>query len=136
MACSKYDELICPGDEEWIGRDEKRVDLLLCDGGERRVDFAACAGVQDMDRALKCLSRLLHIFQLERTSGKVWIYEHADHGSSGDQLLEQPKALSLELSGQVAHAGDVAARSVHAGDKADLDRVDPAMEHNRYRRGC
>src|SRR5262249_15558088 len=95
MACRKYDELICSGEEEWIARDEKRVDLLLGDGGERRVDFVAGASVQDMDRALKCLSRLLHIFQLERTSRKVWIYEHADHGRSGDQLVEQPKALSL-----------------------------------------
>src|SRR5262245_22652126 len=125
MACCKYDELICPGDEEWIARDEKRVDL-----------FVAGAGVQDMDRALKCLSRLPHIFQLERTSRKVWIYEHADHGRSGDQLVEQPKALSLQLSGHEAHAGDVVAWSVHAGDKAELDWVAPAMEHNRYRRGC
>ena len=40
------------------------------------------------------------------------------------------------VGGEKAHAGDVAARPVEAGDEAVRDRVAAGREDDRHRRGC
>ena len=46
-------------------------------------------------------------------------------GRRRDQLVQQLQPLRPQLQVQIAHARDVAARPVQAGDKAELDRIVP-----------
>jgi hypothetical protein len=53
----------------------------------------------------------------------------------GTQFVQQGQPLRRQLCVQQAHAGEVAARPVQAGDKAELDRVEAHDEHDRNSRG-
>ena len=49
--------------------------------------------------------------------------------------MQQFQPLRRDLNGQLGYARDIAARSVKAGDEAELDRVAACFEHDRNRRG-
>jgi hypothetical protein len=49
----------------------------------------------------------------------------------GDQLVQQRQTLRCQLGAQVAHAREVAARPIQAGDKAKFDRVEAHEEYDR-----
>src|SRR5215471_1134910 len=135
MACRKCDELGQPTEEEWIASDKERAGSLLGDGSERRVDFAAGTGIQDMHRVPECAGHLLHISQLERGSRIVWVYEHADRGSLGKQLVEQLQLLGYQSAAEESHPRDIARRPVEAGYEPEIHRVIAGREDDRYRRG-
>src|SRR5262249_5377363 len=108
MACCKCDKLGQPAEEKWITTDEQCVGSLLGDGGKRRVDFCAIAGVQDLHRVPECASRFLHISQLERASREVRIYEYADRGSLRKQLVEQLQLLGYHSAAEESHPRNIA----------------------------
>ncbi len=67
--------------------------------------------------------RYLHIVEF---NGDIWVlrvHENANTGVLGYDLPQQFEQLRIELSGEKAYAGDVAVRSVKAGDKAKGDRI-------------
>ena len=49
--------------------------------------------------------------------------------------MQQLQAFGTDRTGEQAHAGDVAAGPVHAGDKAERDRIAADEKHDRYGRG-
>ncbi len=61
--------------------------------------------------------------------------EQRNDGGRGDQLVQQLQPLRRQLRVQQAHAGEIAARPVQAGDKAELDRIEAHDEHDRNGRG-
>src|SRR5262245_3776792 len=64
------------------------------------------------------------------------IDECTDNLCRWDDLVQQFQSLRLEFLPQRGHARDVAARSVQAGDQAELHRITPGREDDRDRRGC
>ena len=68
--------------------------------------------------------------------GSVRVHEHGNCCRLGHELAQQLQPLRAQHAGEKAHARDVAARPVEAGDQALLDRVAPAREDDRHRRGC
>ena len=66
----------------------------------------------------------------------VWVAQHGDDGSRGNQLVQQPEQLGRQGSNDKDDARDVAARSVEACDQASSDRIGSHDEYDRRRRGC
>jgi len=73
-------------------------------------------------------------------AASIWIGEHGNHGSIGNEFVQQAKRLAGDQGGEEAHARDIATRPIEAGNVALLDRVASAREHNRNglcrRHGC
>ena len=69
-------------------------------------------------------------------SGSGRVDEQGHDGCCGDQLMQQLQSLRPDLHVQDAHAREVAARSVQAGDKSKRERIEPDHEDDRNRRGC
>ena len=65
----------------------------------------------------------------------VRVHQHADGRRLGHELAQQLQPLRPQHAGEKAHAGDVAARPVEAGDEAVPDRIAPGREDDRNRRG-
>ena len=82
------------------------------------------------------VSGCLRIFSLGL--GNNWarlVDEQGDSGGGGDQLMQQLQPLRHEFCIPDSHAGEIAARSIQAGNKAKLNRVPGNAENDRNRRG-
>jgi hypothetical protein len=54
----------------------------------------------------------------------------------GEQLVQQLHSLPTQFRVQRGHSGEVAPRSVQAGNETDLNRIGASNEDNGNRRGC
>ena len=80
-------------------------------------------------------SRCLHLLRgCLGNSGIGWIDEDGDDARGGDQLVQQLQPFRRYLPVRLGHACDVAARTVKAGDEAELHRVAGRFEDDRN--GC
>ena len=135
MARCQRHELLAPAVEERIAADEERAGMQFDEGGEGGVDLAFGGGLQDRElhplaRAASCTSRMM------RSARRiVRVHQQGDHPGLGNQLGQQLKPLGRQLAGEIAEAGEVAARPGETGDQAGLDRVAAADEDDRDRRG-
>ena len=68
--------------------------------------------------------------------GVVRVHEQGNNLGLGNQLGYQLEPLEVQLGGEVAEAGQVAAGSGETGDQAGRDRIADTGEDDRDRRGC
>src|SRR5262249_42429991 len=61
--------------------------------------------------------------------------QHRDASDSGNELAQQLQPLGSQEPAHETHAGDVAARSVEAGNQPVHDRIAASRVYDRHRRG-
>ena len=66
----------------------------------------------------------------------VRVHQQADQLSRGYKFVQLPQPLGNHIDGGEGHAGNVAARPVHAGDEAGPYRIAADHEDDRRRRRC
>ena len=81
-------------------------------------------------------TRFLQVSQLSLEFKIVWVAQHGDDGSRGNQFVQQPEQLGRQGSNDKDDARDVAAGSVEACDQARSDRIGSHDEYDWRRRGC
>jgi hypothetical protein len=91
---------------------------LLEQGCERSIEVPFAARMQDMKREPARAGRGLHVSRQSLGVGIGRIDEQRNNGGLGDQLVQQRQTLWCQLRAQVAHAREVAAGPIQAGDKA------------------
>ena len=136
MAERQCAELFAPADEQCIGSDHEPVGPQLGQGCEYRIEVALGAGVQDMELQPEGAGRRLQVFRYglcNKGAGRV--DEKRNDVRRGYQLAQQFQPLRPQLRVHVGHAGDIAARSVEAGDKSSRDRISSDLEYDGNRRG-
>jgi hypothetical protein len=89
-----------------------------------------------MDLQPKGMGRRLQVSRLGLGKRIGRINESGNDGRRGHELVQHLQLLLGQLHAQRGHAGDVAARPIQAGDKANLDRVAPYRKDDRDRCGC
>jgi hypothetical protein len=110
------------------------AETLLGQGSESRIDFARGAGLCDDQFSSERSGCRLRVFRVGLGIGIVRVDQHAEGSAPGRPLAQQLQPLRHQLVDQEAHAGEVAAGPVEAGDEAQLDRVAAGHEDNRKRR--
>jgi hypothetical protein len=100
--------------------DQQRASAGLDDRREGSIDFAFCSGFHDQDLPPERAGRHLHVPQQRLDVSIVRIPQQGDDGRLGKQLMQQFQPLCVHKVRGIAHAGDVAARPVEAGDEAAL----------------
>src|ERR1700682_3383407 len=123
-------------ERERAGTDEQRISLALNEGGKGRLDVTVTADIENNELLPDWERSALYVSSLRLGIWAVWIHEHADCCRIGHELTQQLQSFCPDLAGEKAHARDVAARSVNARYEAVPDRVAPADEDDRHRRGC
>ena len=74
--------------------------------------------------------RLPHFLRLGFRLRIVRVDEGGDRRCLGHQFVQQLQTFSVQRSPDQAHAGDIAARSIEAGDEAGLDWIGGTDEDN------
>ena len=114
----------------------QRADATLSRICERRIDFVFRAGPQHIQPQAKHLGGAprFGLDSLRRRASRI--HQNGNGVATRNHLVEQLKALCCETRIEIAHAGEIAARSVQTGHEAGGDRVDAADKHDRDRRRC
>src|SRR5262249_4630340 len=110
---------------------EQRASSYAAQRIERGVDLGFAARMDNLNLSAKLLrgiERIPHIPLGDRIS---WVDEKADQGRGGHQVAQKPDLLCRQPSKQRGHAGDIAARTVQACDKATRDWILAGKEDNR-----
>src|SRR5262249_47179452 len=130
MARRERNELLNPAVKKNIVTDEQRPGSCLDEIHERGVDLAVGAHFQylyfypdDRGRRLAVSSHYLG-FRTAR------ILKSADPRNDGYQLVQLRDPLGPEFNDDLVEAFQVAARSIEAGNEAELHRVSADTEHN------
>ena len=136
MACRQGGELSAPAIEEGIGADHETAGSLLDQGCECRFELALAACPQHKDLQPEGAGRRLQVSSIGLGENRIGrVDEERNDGFAGQQVMQQLKLLLRYHAGQCGDAREVAARSVQAGDKSNLDRVGAGHEDDRNRRG-
>src|SRR5439155_25144432 len=130
-------QLIAPSVEERIAADEERVDPLLDEAREGRVDLAVAARVLDVEMQPKYACCRLRVARLGLRTWICRVDEEADRSGYRHQLVQQLQPFRREFVAKEAHACDIATRPVEAGNETKFDRVAAGGENdwNGRRRG-
>ena len=126
-----------PADEKGVGADEEGVGPLAHKCCEGRIDFAAGAGVEDLDLQPHGAGSRFHVSQRglgNRSIGRI--DEHGHASGCGHQLTQEVQPLCRQLTIEKIDPCQVAARPGEAGDKTKPDRVFVDDEDDGDRRGC
>jgi hypothetical protein len=99
--------------------------------GERCVELAFGAGMQDVDLQPERMRRLLHVSRLGLGSRILRVHERTDNLGCGYQIVQQSQSFRHQLGTQLGHAGDVAIRPIEAGHQAERDWVTGRIEDDR-----
>ena len=105
-------------------------------GCKGRIDVSYGARVQDMESQPQRAGRCLQISRLNIAPGKSRVDERGYSPRLGEQLVQQLQSLPTQFRVQRCHSGEVAARSVQAGNETDLNRIGASDEDNGNRGGC
>ena len=136
MASRQRDDPFPLGVQKRPGPDEQRAGPALDDRCKGGLDVAGGRGIENEELLPDRLRRGLHVASLRRGRRSVRVHERGNRRRLGHELPQQLQSLRPQHAAEKAHAGDVAARPVEAGDQALLDRVAAAPEDDRHRRGC
>ena len=118
--------------EESVDIDEERAGPFLSNGGEGRVDFALVLGANHNHPLPDVASRILHVFGIALGHRIGRVDEESDGRRLRHEFAQQFKALGTQGAGIKAYAGSIAARSIHARDEPEPDRVAPVRKCDRY----
>ena len=136
MAGRQRDQTFPMRVQERAGADEQRAGPALDEGCKGGLDVAVAADIENDELLPDRLRRGLHVVSLRLGRRGVRVHEHANCCRLGHELAQQLQSLRPQHAAEKAHARDVAARPVEAGDEAVPDRVAAAREDDRHRRGC
>src|SRR5262249_11867516 len=100
------------------------------------LDLALAADIEIEELLADCLRRGLHLTSIRLGIGNVRIHEVGNCRRFGHELVQQLQSLRRQQNGEKAHARDVAARPIEAGDKAELDWVAAGCKDDWPLRGC
>ncbi len=78
MECGQLDDLITLGFKEWNSGNDERVGLLLDESGKAGVNFAFCAGLENVNSPAKCYGRILKGLQLVNAGDKTRVYKRSN----------------------------------------------------------
>ena len=122
-------------EHERAGTAEQRTSPTLdqrCKGG---LNVAVAADIENDELLPDRARRGLNLFPLCLGIRTVRIDEHGNCRRLGHELAQQLQSLRTQLGSEKAHARDVAARAVQAGNEATRDWVEPGRKDDRQRRG-
>src|SRR5262245_20041080 len=132
MAHRQHNELDPPTVEEAVAAYKQRGGVLAYHGGEGCVDFAAGAGVQDLDWESDVLAGRSYLTQVGfRICSVAWIDENSYAIGPRHHVSQQSKTLCGQLNCKKIYAGRVSTWPTEAGDKTQLDRIFADTEHDR-----
>src|SRR5262245_13454647 len=134
MVGRQCNELYATIVEQRAGTYQQRINRLLGKPRKGRINVTTGGGFEDFDLLPNGRGSSLYVRDKGRGAGIVGIDQHANAHGSRLQLMQQSKLLCGELSNDKRDTGDIAARSVEAGDEAELNRVAAACEDDRDRR--
>src|SRR5262245_3192481 len=136
MVRRKVRKLDAPGVEESVGADKERVSALARKRGERRIDLAAAAGVEDMQlHTHGAHSRLQVVAHGFGANGITWIDERGHTRGAGHQLMQQREPFGDHLGAEKIYPGRIASGAGDARNETKLDRILTDAEDDRDRRG-
>src|SRR6516225_1325180 len=136
VAVREGDKLDTSAVEEYVAGDERGVGSVAHEGGERRLDFADGAGVEDLNLQPDGARRFRYLTQRrlgDRDIGRI--DQHRNANGLGHQVMQQPKPLGQNLLCEQIDACRVAAGPSKAGDQTKLDRIFADAEYDWDRRG-
>src|ERR1017187_8208250 len=116
-------QLLALGSEEYIGADHERICSQLDQGCKDRIEIAIGARLQNMELQPQGAGRRLHGSQIARNARIGGVDEQSNDGRRGYQFAQQLQPLRPYLHVQRRYSREVAAGSVQAGNKSNLDRV-------------
>ena len=124
-------------DEQRVGGHQQRGRACSDHAADRRIDVPLAGGIGDMDLTPQRRRCCLHVLDIGSGVRIVRVGKHADDGRGRYQILQQLKVLRHQRVGEKTHAGHIAARPVHAGDKTEFHRIGSDREYDRdgLRRG-
>src|SRR6516164_9429654 len=128
-------ELFAPANEEPIGADHERAGPDLGQVRKDRIEIVLGAGMHDTELQPERVCRRLQVPQLRL--GRVAIGRVDQRGNDwggGHQLVRQLQSLRCQLYSQCGRARDIATRSAHARDEADLHWIAGGSEDDGGRR--
>src|SRR5262249_27394088 len=96
IARRQSDKLLAYSEEKRIGHHQECVNVMLDKLCEGWINLAFAADIQNADLPTELVGGGLYNFQLGVRFRKVRVYEHGDHGSVGDQLVEQLQTLCFQ----------------------------------------
>ena len=124
------------GVHERAGADVQRASPELderCKGG---LNFAVAANFENDELLPDRLRGGLHVSSLRLGIRTVRVHEHRQLSSLWARAGAAAPVALPPTRVEKAHARDIAARPVEAGDEAVPDRVAPGRKDDRHRRGC
>src|SRR5215467_15659146 len=96
-------------DEEWIGADHQRPDLLFDHLCKCSVNLIFACSMQDENFNAQTERGLLHVLRLVLAVGIFRVEQDSDRSSSRYELMQQSKPLCSKASGAHANAGKIPA---------------------------
>src|SRR4030081_1997685 len=130
MTCHQRDQFIALTDEKRVGADEKCICPLSNDVCKDA--FELCAGAYVVDTQLQsegCCRRP----DLMRLKIGIWIIgvdEESNRRCVRNKISHQFEPFCAECDRQKADTGDIAARSINAGDETQFDRIASDREYD------
>ena len=118
MASRQRDHAFPMGDQERAGTDEQRTGPALDERCKGCLDVAVAADIENDELLPDRLRRGLHVSSLRLGFRSVRVHQHGNCCRLGHELAQQLQSLRPQHAGEKAHARDVAARPVEAGDEA------------------
>jgi ABC transporter substrate binding protein len=130
--CTRND-LLAPRDEMQIDIDAKPSDSKSAHVLESLVKVAFCLGLEYMQLPPKRIRRDLYVLGIRLG---IWVFgvnKEAERGVLRNALVEQSQPFCEQKIGKIAKAGNVAPRTVEAGDETLFDWV---LAHHENDRNC
>src|SRR5581483_10713392 len=123
MSCSLLNDLIAPALKERNSGNEERIRALPVKCGEASFKLAFCAGLENLYLPADCAGSILKVSQLVRACDKARIHQHSDRRRVRQQFVQHSEPFGFQCGAQEAHTRRIAAGTVEACHKPELDWV-------------
>ena len=136
VVCRQLGQLGTSVDEERGGPNEECVGSFAHERGERGIDLADGASVENLDLQPHAANSRFHTFQCGRSTRRTGrIDEHGNTSDPGHHLTQEFQPLCRQLDRENVDPRQVATRPGEAGDQTKLDRVFAGKEDDGDRCG-
>ena len=136
MIRRQRDELYATVGKHRSGTDQERINWLLREAREDRIDVPTCRGAEDFNLLPDRQSRSPDIRDKALSYGPPGVNEDRNARGARQHVMQEPKLLCPELGGDEADTCDITTRPVEARDEFVRDWIAAGYEDDRYRRRC